>query len=289
MQHLTKRVLAYASLVKFSHSVFAMPFALVGFTYAYASLDIPFDGLLLIKVVACMIFARNTAMAFNRYADRKIDAMNQRTSMREIPAGKISARAALVFCMVNILLFIGTCALINPLCLYLSPGALFVVLIYSYAKRFTALCHIILGLSLAIAPVGAYIAVAGKFAPLPMVLSVLVITWVSGFDIIYALQDAEFDSEHKLNSIPSKLGLKNSLIVSSLLHVVSIAVVLVIAFMIDAGILYYIGAAIFSLLMVYQHSIVKANDLSRVTLAFGTVNGVASVIYGIFTIADLLI
>lgn len=286
---LIKKISDYGSLVKFSHSIFAMPFALVGFSYAYSSSGAELDLIILIKIVVCMILARNAAMTFNRYVDRKIDAKNSRTKNREIPSGVISARAALVFCIVNCVLFMATSSRINLLCFYLSPIALAVILGYSYTKRFTSMCHLVLGLGLAIAPTGAYIAVCGSFALVPILLSILVLTWVSGFDIIYALQDAEFDRNNSLNSIPSKFGIAKALKISTFLHIITIALVVLIAFYIGSGVLYIVGAAIFSLLMIYQHMIVKADDISRVDMAFGTVNGIASLIYGVFTIAGLLI
>ncbi len=283
-----KRISDYASLVKFSHSVFAMPFALIGFVYAYSSSGLDFEPLLLLKIVLCMIFARNAAMAFNRYADRKIDAANARTQSREIPSGVISASGARIFYIANSLLFMACAANINKMCLLLSPVALAIVLGYSYTKRFTSMCHLVLGLGLAIAPTGAYIAVCGSFALVPILLSILVLTWVSGFDIIYALQDAEFDSSNDLNSIPSRFGLAGALRISSFLHVITVAIVVLLSWHIT-GVLYIIGAATFSLLMLYQHLIVKADDISRVGIAFGTANGIASLIYGAFTIADLLV
>ena len=173
----------YLSMVKFSHTIFAMPFALVGYTWALTSTSACFDWVLLVQVVACMVLARNTAMGFNRWADRDIDAANPRTASREIPSGQISPRAALWFVIINALGFMAVAATINPLTLWLSPVALLVVMGYSYCKRFTALAHIVLGLALGIAPVGAYIAVTGQFAAEPLVLSALVLTWVGGFDI----------------------------------------------------------------------------------------------------------
>lgn len=201
----------YAGLVKFAHTIFAMPFALIGFVYALRTEGIPSDCsgrygwvVLLVQVLLCMVFARNAAMGFNRWADRRIDKANPRTADREIPAGKISARAALRFVIVNALLFVVTASTINLLTGLLSPVALFVILIYSYCKRFTALAHLVLGLGLGIAPVGAYIAVTGHFAWPPCILALLVMTWCGGFDIIYALQDADFDRKNGLYSIPAR-------------------------------------------------------------------------------------
>ena len=194
----------YASLVKFSHTVFAMPFALLSYVYALVSTAVPFDWLLLVKILLCMVFARNAAMGFNRWADRDIDAKNPRTAGREIPAGKITPRAALAFVIGNCVAFVAAAAWINCLALWLSPVALAVLLGYSLTKRFTAWSHVVLGLALAIAPVGAYIAVTGSVALFPVLLAVAVLTWTAGFDILYSLQDASFDRSNGLHSVPAR-------------------------------------------------------------------------------------
>ena len=210
----------YLSLIKFSHTIFAVPFALIGFFLAISSPQYIFEWTTFLYVVLCMIFARSAAMAFNRYIDRDIDTANPRTSeIREIPNGSIKANSALVFVIISSLLFIGTTYFINDICFYLSPIALLVVLGYSYTKRFTSLCHLVLGLGLSLSPIGAYLAVTGKFDDIiPILFSLVVLFWVSGFDIIYSLQDEEFDKEQKLHSIPVLLGKKNALILSKVLH-----------------------------------------------------------------------
>lgn len=285
----------YLSLVKFAHTIFAMPFALVGLClglYYMQTQNLELDKpwwQSLILVVFAMIFARSAAMAFNRYIDRDIDAINERTSTREIPAGIISPRNALGFVAINSLLFMLVSYLINPLCFYLSPVALIVILGYSLTKRFTALCHMILGLGLSLAPVGAFLAVTARFEWEPVLLGIGVLAWVSGFDIIYALQDEQFDRNHDLNSIPALLGKSNALIVSVLLHILTGIMIIGFGLMITAGWIYWIGAALFLGLLVYQHLIVSPNDLSRVNRAFFTTNGIASVIFGIFAIAELFI
>lgn len=300
----------YLSLIKFSHTIFAMPFALIGFVLgAREPLFIMIRDLYrdyipsswsgipqpqplwftLILVVLCMVFARSAAMAFNRYLDRQFDAKNPRTAIREIPAGILHADRVLLFTIVNCLLFVACTWFINRICFFLSPVALFVILFYSYTKRFTPLCHLVLGVGLSLAPIGAFLAVAGHFALLPLLFSFAVVFWVSGFDIIYALQDEEFDRNNQLHSIPSWLGKAKALRVSELLHVLSAACV------ISAGIyggfhwLYWIGIAVFVGMLIYQHSIVKPNDLRRVNLAFMTANGIASVVFAVFVIADLLL
>ncbi len=281
----------YLSLIKFSHTVFAMPFAMIGFTLAWFKYR-PAEEMnwlsLLIKVILCMVFARSAAMAFNRYLDRKYDALNPRTAKREVPAGIIKPEHALFFTIANSVLFIATTWFINMACFYLSIIAIFVVLFYSYTKRFTALCHIVLGIGLSLSPIGAFLAVNEHFELVPVLFSLSVITWVSGFDIIYALQDEEFDRAHKLHSIPAALGTRNALNVSTLLHVLSAG------FVIYAGIigpfhwLYWLGAAFYCSMLVYQHTLVKPNDLSRVNMAFANTNGLASVIFAAFTIVSLL-
>lgn len=240
-------------------------------------------------VILCMIFARSAAMAFNRYLDRKFDAKNPRTAIREIPSGIITPKNALIFTIANCLLFVACCFFINRLCFYLSPVALAVVLGYSYTKRFTPLCHLILGLGLSLAPIGAYLAVTGVFHLLPILFSLAVLFWVSGFDIIYALQDEEFDKSQQLYSIPAWLGKKKALRVSELLHLFSAAAILYAGYFGHFGWLYWAGSATFIGMLIYQHTIVKPTDLRRVNLAFMTANGIASVVFAIFVIADLFI
>jgi 4-hydroxybenzoate polyprenyltransferase len=314
------KVKSYLSLIKFSHTIFAMPFALIGFFIAiaetkglWAEIDfsLPYPGhriepvkfgrdyfdphvlkpmlLKLCLVILCMIFARSAAMAFNRYLDREFDAKNPRTAIREIPSGIISSGNALVLTLVSCALFLVTCFFINRLCFYLSPVALAVVLGYSFTKRFTPLCHLILGLGLSLAPIGAYIAVTGYFSLLPLIFSLTVLFWVSGFDIIYALQDEEFDKSEKLYSMPAWLGKAKALRVSEFLHLLSAASVIAAGVYGGFGWLYWIGTAVFLGMLVYQHSIVKPGDLRRVNVAFMTANGIASVVFAIFVIADLFI
>ncbi len=282
---MSEKIKKYFRFIKFSHTIFALPFAMIGFFLAYIEYN-P-KPILFLYVLLCMVFARSAAMGFNRYLDRKIDAKNPRTAKREIPAGKISSQNALIFVIITSLLFIATTFFINTLVFFLSFVALFVVLGYSYTKRFTSLCHIVLGIGLALAPIGAYIAISAKFELLPILFSIIVLFWVSGFDIMYALQDYEFDKNNGLNSIPVMLGKKNALRLSVFLHILSAIIVIVIWVFFDFSFLYVIGAIIFITLLIYQHSIVKPDDLSRMNLAFGTLNGIASVIFAIFVILDL--
>lgn len=276
----------YLSLVLFAHSIFAMPFAMIGFFLGVTTTENPFNWYLFVAVILCMVFARNAAMAFNRYLDRNIDAKNPRTQMRDIPAGKVSATEALLFVIINCVLFIATTAFINPFCLYLSPVALFVVLFYSYTKRFTALCHLVLGLGLSLAPIGAYIAVTGYFNIVPIFYSFAVLFWVSGFDIIYALQDEDFDRQQKLHSIPAALGIKNALRLSVALHILSALCVILPLFFTTFSWVYYIGIAFFCAMLIYQHLLVKPNDISKVDRAFATTNGYASVVFAVCFLID---
>lgn len=281
----------YLSLIKFSHTIFAMPFALIGFFLGiFTTNEISKKDLIIkfILVLLCMIFARSAAMAFNRYLDRQFDAKNPRTAVREIPAGLLKADNVLWFAITNCILFIICTYLINTICFLLSPVALVVVLGYSYTKRFTPLCHLILGLGLSLAPIGAYLAVTGRFDILPILFSLAVIFWVGGFDIIYALQDEEFDKAHSLYSIPSVLGKKNALRISEGLHFLSTSCVVSAGLVGNFGLLYWAGIAVFIGMLLYQHSIVKPDDLRRVNLAFMTANGIASVVFAVFVIADLL-
>jgi 4-hydroxybenzoate polyprenyltransferase len=224
----------YLRLIKFSHTLFALPFAMIGFFLGMFGTKIihegssPGTGILLVRfilVLICMVTARSAAMAFNRYLDRNFDARNPRTAIREIPRGIIAPNNALRLVIICCAIFMITCWFINPICFYLSPIALFVILFYSYTKRFTPLCHLVLGLGLSLAPIGAFLAVTGHFELLPLLFSGAVICWVSGFDIIYAMQDIDFDKSENLFSIPTAVGNKNALWISGLLHVLSAAFV----------------------------------------------------------------
>lgn len=309
----TTTIKNYLSLIKFSHTIFAMPFAVIGFClgifynrpYGFGQWNLnkaigwnpelinhfSWEFLLpkFILVILCMIFARSAAMAFNRWADATWDAKNPRTAIREIPKGIITSKNALAFVIINCVLFVVATFFINRLCFFLSPVALLVVLGYSYTKRFTAWCHLVLGVGLSLAPIGAYLAVTGAFAVLPILFSFAVVFWVSGFDIIYALQDEEFDRGQGLNSIPAALGKSKALHVSEALHVLSAVCVLLAGWYGHFDWLYWVGTAVFAGMLFYQHSVVKPNDLRRVNLAFMTANGIASVVFAIFVIADLFL
>ena len=276
----------YLSLVKFSHTIFALPFALVGLGLGFRDSAL-FDPLKLVWVLLCMITARNAAMAFNRWQDRRIDAANPRTALREIPAGVIRPSQALAFVVLNCFLFIGSAALINKLCFLLAPVALAVILGYSYTKRFTALCHFVLGLGLGLAPVGAYIAVTEVFSGSILLLGSVVVTWVAGFDIIYALQDEDFDRGQQLFSIPAALGRVGALRLSWGVHLLTAGLMLTFVWLSSVHWLVWSGALVFVGLTLYQHLLVSARDLSRVNLAFFTTNGIASLIFGIFSLTGI--
>lgn len=284
-----KAIGKYLSLIKFSHTIFALPFAMLGFSLAIHSGKAVFSWEKLILVVLCMIFARSSAMAFNRYIDKRYDALNPRTAVREIPSGQISANAALTFVIISSIAFVICTYLINSLCFYLSPIALLVVLGYSYTKRFTSLCHLFLGMGLALAPVGAYIALTEEFALLPVLIGFVVLFWVSGFDIIYALQDEEFDRTNNLLSIPVWLGKKNALNLSKFLHLCAGLLMITVYLIGGFGWLFFVGTVIFVSLLVYQHRLVKPDDLSKVNLAFFTTNGIASVLFSLLACTDLFI
>lgn len=302
------RIKNYLSLVKFSHTIFAMPFALIGFflgMFRYKTSGLSIEGwhttilapssfyldmaIKFILVIICMVTARSAAMAFNRYLDRSFDEKNPRTAIREIPKGIISANSALRFVILSSVIFILSTYFINNICFYLSPVALFVILFYSYTKRFTFLCHLVLGIGLSLAPIGAYLAVTGVFALLPILFSFSVVFWVSGFDIIYALQDIDFDQSQQLYSIPSTVGKAKALRVSELFHLLSAACVIAAGVYGNFHWIYWIGILVFVGMLIYQHSIVKPNDLSKVNIAFMTANGIASVVFAVFVIADLFL
>lgn len=289
LQKISAKIKNYLSLVKFAHTIFALPFALLGFSLATIHNSDTLSWKLLTLVLLCMLFARNAAMSFNRWADRDIDEVNPRTAQREIPARKIRQQSALAFCLINALLFVAATWFINPLCFYLSPVALIIILGYSFTKRYTALSHFVLGMGLALAPTGAYLAVTGTFDWIPVIISISVLCWVSGFDIIYALQDDEFDLENHLHSIPVMLGRKKALLLSLALHIFTALLLILAGIIGDFKTIYWIGLGIFSILLFYQHTIIKYNDLRRVNVAFFTLNGIASVVFAVFAITDLLI
>jgi len=287
-QTFAQKISNYLSLIKFSHTVFALPFAFIGFALAIFKDNYQFEPRLLLLMLLCMVFARSAAMGFNRWIDRRFDALNPRTASREIPAGIIKPKNALFFVVVSSVGFIVCTWFINALCFYLSFVALFVILFYSYTKRFTALCHLVLGLGLSLAPIGAYLSVSGTFDLIPVLFSLLVLTWVSGFDIIYALQDESFDRSQNLYSIPAMLGTKNALTVSNLLHFGSAVLVILAGVLGHFNLIYWLGALIYISMLVYQHLLVKPGDLSKINIAFINTNSIASICFAVCTILSLI-
>ncbi len=286
---LLKSISNFASLVKFSHTIFAMPFAMIGFTLGTTYSNTSFQLNKFLLIIVCMITARNTAMAFNRWLDAKYDALNERTAIREIPSGVINSKNALLFIIVNCIIFLIACYFINPLCFMLAPVALFVILFYSYTKRFTALCHLVLGVGLALAPLGAYLAVTGVLnSVLPIIFSALVLSWVAGFDVVYALQDDAFDKSQNLHSIPVALGRKKAIRVSEILHALCVVMVVIAGVMGGFNIWYWIGACAFTALLIYQHLLIKPHDLSKINISFFTSNGIGSVVFASFAILSIL-
>jgi 4-hydroxybenzoate polyprenyltransferase len=276
----------YLRMIKFSHSVFALPFALA--SAVIAADGVPAAGRILWITVA-MVGARSGAMGLNRVIDRRIDAANPRTSRRELPQGKIRASEALAFSVLSLCVMVFAAHMLNPLCLKLSPLAIAVLVLYSYAKRFTWAAHVLLGLALSFAPLGAWIAVRGTFNPeiLPLVLAVLF--WLPGFDIIYAIMDIEFDRSHGLFSIPARFGVKNALLISRTLHVLSWGCLFWTGMVFQMGVFYWAGMAVVAGLFIYEHSLVGPDDLSRLDVAFFKMNGYISLTVFVFTVLDHLI
>lgn len=274
------RILEVLRMIKVEHTIFALPFALLGMVFAAKGIP---DIKTFLLVILCTLFARNAAMAFNRYLDADIDAKNPRTKDRSIPAGRLSRFFVLIFVIFNSILFIATTYFLNPLAFKLSPIALFVVLFYSYTKRFTSFSHLVLGLADGIAPAGGWIAVTGTFDKEVLLLSLAVMLWVAGFDILYSLQDIEFDRSQGLYSLPSRIGVKKSLFVSRLFHFTVVLLLAYFGYLTKSGLWYWIGLFIASALLFYEHTLVKEDDLSKIDMAFFTVNGFFSIIILIFS------
>jgi len=274
---LAGRAATYGRMIKFSHSIFALPFALAAFFLA--TLREGFTPMKLFWVVVAMVGARSAAMGFNRWIDADIDAMNPRTAERELPAGALKAGQVLGFVALSSGALVVAAWQLNPLCLAWSPVALAIVFGYSFTKRFTMLSHLVLGLSLAIAPVGAWLAVRGQFELTPIPIGLAVLFWVGGFDILYACQDVDFDRGHSLHSIPARLGIPKALILARAAHVAAIACLLALALVEPLHWSYLAGLGLIATLFIYEHSLVKAHDLSKIDAAFFTVNGWIGVLY----------
>lgn len=280
------KVANFFSLVKFEHTLFALPFALLSAFFAAGGFP-PAEKLLWILVA--MVGARSAAMAFNRIVDRRIDVANPRTASREIPSGIVTVAQAAVFCAVSSAIFVLAAWCLNPLCLALSPVALLAILGYSFTKRFTWGAHAVLGLSLAIAPVGAWVAVRGGFALLPVALGLAVLLWVAGFDVIYSLQDETFDRGHGLRSIPAAFGVRKALLVAAVLHALALGLYYAVFVLAHGGLALGAGVIAAGAFLVRQHQVIPPDDLSRVNAAFFTANGWLSVVFSALGIVDVLV
>jgi len=282
-----KDFITYFKMIKFEHSIFALPFAL-------ASMVLAAEGIpslkIILWIVVAMVSARSAAMGINRYVDADIDKLNPRTEDRHLPKNLITKQKTLFFIIVSVLIFILSAAMLNMLALILSPLPIIIFIIYSYSKRFTILCHIILGVSLALAPLGAWIAVTGSVSLTPILLSIAVLFWSAGFDILYAIQDIEFDKKSRLHSIPEALGVKSSLRLAKLFHLTTFIFLILIGYANpNLGYIYIIGTIIIGIFMIYEHSLISASNLSKLDNAFFNVNAYISMTLAIFTISDVLI
>ena len=280
------KIKKFSSLVRISHLIITAPFAILG--YFIGTQMVGFEWLTFIEVCLCILFARNAAMSFNRWADREFDKANPRTAQRDIPQGRVSNKEAVWFTVINSALFVITAYLINRLCFYLSPLALLILLGYSLTKRTTWLSNAALGVALAIGPVGGYIAVVGEMGIVILILGAITLFWSLGFEIIYAMQDREFDLKAGLHSIPTRFGVRNSLIISALSHAIAIYGVYIVGVLTAGGIAYWIGAVIFSLLVVAQHFMVTPSNLNRLNQAFW-LNQIASMVFCSCWITDILL
>jgi 4-hydroxybenzoate polyprenyltransferase len=278
----------FGSMIKFSHTIFALPFA-----FSSAILAIPssnFEWMKFVWILLAMVGARTAAMGFNRIVDARIDAKNPRTENRDIPAGRISMIEASIYVVLSIVLFVFSAYQLNMLCFYLSPVALLVILGYSYTKRFTWLCHLILGLGLSLAPVGAWIAMTGEFHIVPILLGSAVIFWVAGFDIIYSCQDYEFDRLNHLFSVPAIIGLKNAMLVARILHLVAFTIFSSVYYFYNLHfIIYFAGMILIGSLLIKEHRIISVDNLDKVGVAFFNMNGTISMIYFVVILTNYLL
>jgi len=276
MTTILRTVSTFLEMIKFSHTIFALPFALSSAFLAAGGLPTPRQALF---IVLAMVGARTAAMGMNRLIDADIDARNPRTASRAIPAGLISRTAVVILIILSIIILLWGAAMLNPLCLKLSPIALFFLVLYSYCKRFTSLAHVVLGICLSAAPLGGWIAIRGTLDPPAVVIGVMVLFWVAGFDILYALQDLEFDRSAGLHSIPVRLGVSGSLWVARLFHLITILCLILLGTLIGGGYWFWGGAAAMGGMLLYEHLLLKGGDLSRLDAAFFTMNGYISLTF----------
>lgn len=275
----------YLRMIKFSHSIFALPFAFTAAIIAASGIPTPHQ---IFWITIAMVSARSAAMGLNRIIDRKIDALNPRTSNREIPSGKVKVIEAKIFVILSLLIFILSAYKLNPLCLKLSPLAIFFLFFYSYTKRITWLSHLFLGITISAAPLGAWIAIKGSFDIEIVPLALAVIFWLAGFDILYALQDMEFDKKHGLYSIPQRFGIHKSLMISRFFHTLTMLLLILTGIIFNLNFIYWLGLLVVSVLLIYEHWLVKPNDLSKLNIAFFNMNGYISLTVFVFTLLAVM-
>lgn len=278
-------LVTFGRMIKFSHTVFALPFALAAALLASREVGLPWPRL--VAILVAMAGARTAAMGFNRIVDRQIDARNPRTANRELPRGAVSLRAAWTLTLLATAAFLGAAAFLGPLCLALSPVALLFLFGYSYTKRFTALCHLVLGLAIGAGPAGAWIAVRGDFGWVPGLLMIAVMTWIAGFDVLYALADRDFDRGAGLHSIPARFGVAGALWISGALHVLTVAALGTLAFAGGLHLPYIVGVLLIAGLLIYEHALLRPSDLSKLDMAFFTLNGYVSVAFVVAVAIDV--
>ncbi len=284
-----KTILPFFSLVKFSHTIFSLPFAVVGFFMAVRKTETLPSPYIAVAVLLCLVFARNAAMSFNRYVDRKYDALNPRTKERELPSKKISEQSTLIFIVINCILFVTSSFFINSICFYLSPVALVVILGYSYIKRISWLCHFVLGLGLMIAPIGAYMAISATISADIFLLGLAVLFWVAGFDILYSIQDIDFDKENHLHSIPAKFGDVKALWIARYSHFIAFLLFILWFYCFHWDEWFTLAGIIaFSVLLLRQNTLIHPGVYHRINAIFFLFNGLASIVFCIFYLMNLL-
>lgn len=285
-RNVLEKIKTFFEMIKFEHSIFALPFAYIGAMLTEQKIPAGTD---IFWITTAMVGARTAAMSLNRIIDREIDAKNPRTADRALPRGLLTVNEVWVYVIISFAVLLVSAYQLNLLAFKLSPLAIFVLTVYSYVKRFSWSCHFILGLSLAMAPVGAWIGIAGRFDLAPILLAGGVVLWVAGFDIIYALSDYEFDKKENIQSIPASFGIERALFISFLLHIIAPVFFAVAGIVLRLGFFYYTGVLMALVILLYEHSLVTPNDLSRAGVAFFNFNGILSMVMFIFTLLDILV
>tara|TARA_B100000029_G_C17486491_1_gene927441 strand:+ start:494 stop:1369 length:876 start_codon:yes stop_codon:yes gene_type:complete len=281
------KIKTYSDLVKFEHSIFALPFGIAAFFIVVKNTEISYTNL--INIIISMISIRVFAMTINRIIDKQIDLQNPRTKNREIPLGIVSIKEGILISIISLIVFLGTLFTFHPICWALSPIVILVMIIYPYTKRFTWLCHFFLGLIYLIVPPAVSIALTGTFSIEMVLLGLGGLFWVTGFDILYGILDFQYDKTNNLKSIPVKFGLKNSILISRLLHLITLIFLLLMGINLELQLIYWIGFSIISILFIWEHSLVKVNDISKLNISFFTMNGLISIVFSIFTISEILV